>query len=84
MGCDIHMYVEYKKELPIKDSKEREEKWISGDYFKPNPFKDVWEDEEKLERMEMYGSIIKKPKQQIIMIFIYIYYLLNICTVLGD
>lgn len=55
MGCDIHMYVEYKKELPIKDSKEREEKWISGDYFKPNPFKDVWEDEEKLERMELYG-----------------------------
>lgn len=54
MGCDIHMYVEYKKDLPIKDSKEREEKWILGDYFKVNPFNEVWDDESKLERMELY------------------------------
>ena len=37
MGCDIHMYVEYKKELPIKNSTEKQEKWVSGDYFKINP-----------------------------------------------
>jgi len=48
MGCDIHMYVEYKKDLPIKDSKEREIKWVLGDYFKANPFKDVWDDESAL------------------------------------
>ncbi len=55
MGCDIHMYVEYKKSLPIKDSKEREEKWVCGDYFKPNPFKDIFDEEKSLERMELYG-----------------------------
>ena len=58
MGCDIHMYVEYKKELPIKDSKKREEKWISGDYFKLNPYKDIWdgEEEEEFEKIELYGG----------------------------
>jgi hypothetical protein len=56
MGCDIHMYVEYKKDLPIKNSKERESKWISGDYFKMNPFNEIWDDETKLERMELYGG----------------------------
>lgn len=55
MGCDIHMYVEYKKELPIKDSKEREEKWLCGDYFKYNPYKDIFDDEKEFERMELLG-----------------------------
>lgn len=49
MGCDIHMYVEYKKE----------EKWIHGDYFKPNPYfnknaPDPYEGE--FERIEIYGG----------------------------
>ena len=56
MGCDINLYVEYKKELPIKNSNKREEKWVSGDYFKFNPFKDLWDGEENLERMELYGG----------------------------
>lgn len=56
MGCDIHMYVEYKKDLPVKDSEKREEKWICGDYFKLNPFEGLWEDESKLEKMELYGN----------------------------
>ena len=50
------MYVEYKKDLPKKESSEREEKWVSGDYFKPNPFKGIWEDEKNMERMELYGN----------------------------
>jgi hypothetical protein len=50
------MYIEYKKELPIKNSDKREQKWISGDYFKPNEFSDVWEDESKLSRIELYGG----------------------------
>jgi len=56
MGCDIHMYVEYKKDLPIKGTKEREEKWINGDYFKYNPFFKTWEDEEEFSRLELHGS----------------------------
>lgn len=56
MGCDIHMYVEYKKDVPVKNSDKREVKWISGDYFKPNPFQDIWDDESKMERMELYGD----------------------------
>ncbi len=55
MGCDIHMYVEYKKKLPVKGSEERMERWVSGDYFKINPFDGVWDDETKMECMELYG-----------------------------
>lgn len=56
MGCDIHMYVEYKKDIPVKGSDRRETKWISGDYFKPNPYYDLWDEEEQKERMELYGN----------------------------
>lgn len=56
MGCDIHMYVEYKKDLPIKGSDKRKEEWISGDYFKQNPFKLVWDDENKMDRLELHGD----------------------------
>lgn len=54
MGCDIHMYVEYKKDLPIKYSQEREEKWVSGDYFKFNPYKDIWDEEEEFSVIHLY------------------------------
>ncbi len=56
MGCDIHMYVEYKKDLPVKDSDKREIKWISGDYFKPNPFCGVFDDEKEYSRLELHGN----------------------------
>lgn len=52
MGCDIHLYVEYKKEFRSQEIT----KWISGDYFKPNPDRDVWDDEPSMDRMELYGS----------------------------
>lgn len=54
MGCDIHVYTEYKKNLPIKDSQEIEDKWVSGDYFKLNPFKDIWDEEEELDKIHLY------------------------------
>lgn len=40
MGCDIHLYVEYRK--TIKD----ESKWYSGDYLMLNPYYGVYDDEE--------------------------------------
>lgn len=53
MGCDIHMYVEYKR----KNYRDDSEKWVSGDYFKPNPdFDGVDEDENKFERIELHGN----------------------------
>lgn len=32
MGCDIHLYVEYKRTVNGK------EQWLNGDYFKSNPY----------------------------------------------
>jgi hypothetical protein len=49
MGCDIHMYVEYKR----KTSKE--EKWENGDYFRLNPYHNE-EDEPKYNRLELHGN----------------------------
>lgn len=56
MGCDIHMYVEYKKKFyKAKDS--FEERWVHGDYFKPNPdYNGVDLQEDKMERLELYGG----------------------------
>lgn len=42
MGCDIHLYVEYRK--TIKDKP----KWYSGDYLMLNPYYDVYDDEESV------------------------------------
>lgn len=56
MGCDIHMYVEYKKDLPIGESREREEKWVYGDYFMPNPYYRIWPTEPEFKRIELKGS----------------------------
>lgn len=42
MGCDIHMHVEYKYRLKDDDAH-----WMCGDYFKLNPFRDKYENEEK-------------------------------------
>lgn len=50
MGCDIHMYVEYKKKFI-----DQEEKWVHGDYFKPNPYFGS-EHEDKFKRMELHGN----------------------------
>lgn len=52
MGCDIHMYVEYKRK-----NREKQYVWVHGDYFKPNPFyssKD--KNESQFERMELCGN----------------------------
>lgn len=50
------MYVEYKKDLPVNDSEERETKWVLGDYFKTNPYFEVFPNEEKMERLELHGG----------------------------
>lgn len=50
MGCDIHMYVEYKKTI------EKKPRWINGDYFKFNPHFEYLGDESKYERMELHGN----------------------------
>lgn len=42
MGCDIHMHVEYKYRL-----KDDNAHWMCGDYFKLNPFRDKYDNEEK-------------------------------------
>lgn len=39
MGCDIHIHVEYKRDI------NGETKWICGDYFTKNPYYGVWDDE---------------------------------------
>lgn len=49
MGCDIHMYVEYRKKVNEKLV------WISGDYFRPNAYYGQWEGEEQMSRMELHG-----------------------------
>lgn len=56
MGCDIHMYVEYKRK-----NMNNEEVWIHGDYFKPNPCfamfdKNDINDEPAFERIELHGN----------------------------
>lgn len=47
MGCDIHMYVEYKR----KNSN----KWESGDFFRLNPDRH-WGDESEFKRIEIHGE----------------------------
>jgi hypothetical protein len=49
------MYVEYKKSFRDSTTNQETEKWICGDYFKPNPYRDMWEDESKMDRLELYG-----------------------------
>jgi hypothetical protein len=49
MGCDIHMYVEYKKSV------NNNLVWVNGDYFKPNPYFKANEDENQFSRMELHG-----------------------------
>lgn len=50
MGCDIHMYVEYKRSINSKDT------WVSGDYFKMNPYYKTDEYEREFECIELYGD----------------------------
>lgn len=50
MGCDIHMYVEYKKKVNDNDV------WVDGDYYKFNPYHKTDKEEPKLDRMELYGG----------------------------
>lgn len=49
MGCDIHMFVEQRKK--IKDAV----KWVSGDYFKMNPFAGE-RHENQYEILELHGN----------------------------
>jgi hypothetical protein len=49
MGCDIHMYVEYKKTVYNVLT------WVNGDYFKMNPYHgDV--KESQFEKVELHGN----------------------------
>lgn len=51
MGCDIHMYVEYKKTVNNK------EQWICGDYFKKTPYHNGEDESEKaFEKIELHGN----------------------------
>ena len=56
MGCDIHMFVEYKRNMPTKDFKDRKDQWVLGDYFMRNPFNPAFEDEEEFKIIELYGD----------------------------
>ena len=42
MGCDIHIHIEYKRKIYIgrdaNNEPQYQERWICGDYFKPNPY----------------------------------------------
>lgn len=49
MGCDIHMYVEYKKSV------NNNMVWVNGDYFKHNPYYKSNDEEKRFERMELHG-----------------------------
>lgn len=50
MGCDIHMMVEVKKTI------NNDEKWVSYDHFRKNPYFGVFDDEDELERVDLYSS----------------------------
>lgn len=50
MGCDIHMMVEVKKEI------NNDEKWVSYDHFRKNPYYGVLEDEDELQRVDLYDA----------------------------
>lgn len=52
MGCDIHMYVEYRKEN--QDSIEQQ--WSSGDYFIINEDFGKYDGEDRFRRIELYGG----------------------------
>jgi hypothetical protein len=47
MGCDIHMYVEYKKKSTNK--------WESGDFYRVNPYKE-FEGEPEYSVIELHGN----------------------------
>ena len=49
MGCDIHVYTEFKPWYGKNNGK-----WFSGDYFKLNPSYEEDEDEEKMEVVPIY------------------------------
>lgn len=49
MGCDIHMYVEYKKRSTNK--------WESGDFYRENPYGDPEdENDQEYSEVELYGG----------------------------
>lgn len=50
MGCDIHMYVEYRKSIKGNDV------WVNGDYFKFNPYFKVFDDESQYSKLELHGD----------------------------
>lgn len=50
MGCDIHIHVEYKRDI------DGEMKWICGDYFTRNPYYGVWDDEPELSLVDFCGD----------------------------
>lgn len=52
MGCDIHMFVEYKETF------KNESKWVNGDYFKRNPRfeKDSAWNNNEFELIELHGD----------------------------
>lgn len=51
MGCDIHMYCEYKH----KHGQEKP-KWVSADHYRVNPHYGVYEDESQWEVIHLYDD----------------------------
>ena len=60
MGCDIHIHVEYKKQIYIGRDKNNEpqyeEKWLCGDSFYLNPHFGKFKNEEKYTRIDFCGD----------------------------
>lgn len=51
MGCDIHMYVEYKRTI------NGNEQWVCGDYFKHNPYYTTEDkSEQRYSKLELHGN----------------------------
>ena len=50
MGCDIHLYCEYKPKNGKRNN------WISGDYFKVNQNYEVYDDESKMTIIKLYDG----------------------------
>lgn len=60
MGCDIHMFVEYKRSKGVRGTVEgkkvHNEQWVNGDNFRKIPFYDPEYDSSEFEVVELDGN----------------------------
>lgn len=55
MGCNIHLYTEYlATRYNLITNKELAPKWISADYYRENPYKDIYENEPEMEHIKLW------------------------------